>query len=52
MENTKTYTVTEDFFGRKVISYEVDGVYYGFTEDPANADYQEYLNSLENAPKS
>lgn len=49
MENTKSYTVTEDFFGRKVISYEVDGVYYGFTEDPANADYQEYLESLENA---
>ena len=47
MENTKTYTVTEDFFGRKVISYEQDGVSYSFTEDPSNSDYQEYLASLE-----
>lgn len=49
METKKTYTVTEDFFGRQVISYEENGVSYNFMADSANADYQEYLRSLEQA---
>lgn len=41
---TKQYNVEETKFG-KVIWYEEDGVRYSFTDqDPANSDYQRYLN--------
>jgi hypothetical protein len=40
---TKQYNVEETKFG-KTIWYEENGVRYSFTEDPANSDYQRYLN--------
>jgi hypothetical protein len=41
---TRQYNVEETKFG-KVIWYEADGVRYSFTDnDPANSDYQAYLN--------
>jgi hypothetical protein len=42
----KNYNVREALSG-KVISYEQDGYLVSFTSDPSNADYQEYLASLE-----
>lgn len=36
----KNYTIEEN----GVIWYEEDGVRYSFIADPANADYQAYLN--------
>jgi hypothetical protein len=30
--------------GQEVIWYEKDGVRYSFIADPANSDYQRYLN--------
>jgi hypothetical protein len=41
---TKQYTVTEKENGVQVISYEENGVLYSFLNDPANSDYQRYLN--------
>ena len=38
-----TYTVIE-FMGDEVITYEKDGVVYSIPKDPANSDYQAYLN--------
>jgi hypothetical protein len=41
---TKQYNVEETKFG-KTIWYEENGVRYSFTDqDPANSDYQRYLN--------
>jgi hypothetical protein len=37
---TKQYTVEEN----GVIWYEENGVRYSFPADPANSDYQRYLN--------
>jgi hypothetical protein len=41
---TKQYTVTEKDNGVQVISYEENGVLYSFLNDPANSDYQAYLD--------
>jgi hypothetical protein len=38
-----TYTIIE-FMGDEVITYEKDGVVYSIPKDPANSDYQRYLN--------
>ncbi len=38
-----TYTVIE-FMGDEIITYEKDGVVYSIPKDPANSDYQRYLN--------
>ena len=38
-----TYTIIE-FMGDEVITYEKDGVVYSIPKDPANSDYQAYLN--------
>ena len=40
---TKQYNV-EDLNGETVIWYEENGFRYSFTTDPANSDYQAYLN--------
>jgi hypothetical protein len=40
---TREYTVTE-YENHKVISYEENGFLYSFLDDPANPDYQAYLN--------
>ena len=40
---TRQYNVEETDFGQ-VIWYEENGVRYSFTADPANSDYQAYLN--------
>ncbi len=40
---TRKYNV-ENVMGSEVIWYEEDGVRYSFTTDPANSDYQRYLN--------
>jgi hypothetical protein len=40
---TKQYNV-EEINGTTVIWYEENGVRYSFTNDPANSDYQRYLN--------
>ena len=39
----KEYTV-EEFNGQTTIWYEENGVRYSFPADPANSDYQRYLN--------
>jgi len=42
---TKQYTViTDENTGRIMISYEENGFKYSFLDDPANSDYQAYLN--------
>jgi hypothetical protein len=38
--------------GQEIIWYEQNGVRYSFTEDPANADYQAYLASLDEPSES
>ncbi len=40
---TRQYNVEETDFGQ-VIWYEENGVRYSFPQDPANSDYQRYLN--------
>ena len=40
----REYTVTQNIFGQDIISYEENGVLYSFMKDPANSDYQAYLN--------
>ena len=40
---TREYNI-ENVLGQEVIWYEEDGVRYSFTADPANSDYQRYLN--------
>jgi hypothetical protein len=35
---------TEEIMGKTIIWYEEDGVRYSFIADPANSDYQRYLN--------
>jgi hypothetical protein len=40
---TKKYNV-ENVMGLEVIWYEEDGVRVSFNADPANSDYQRYLN--------
>jgi hypothetical protein len=37
------YTIIQ-FMGEEVITYEKDGVVYSIPKDPANSDYQRYLN--------
>ena len=41
---TKQYNVEINPFGQEVIWYEENGVRYSFLADPANSDYQRYLN--------
>ena len=43
MSEKRIYNIDEST-GQKVIWYEENGVRYSFTEDPANSDYQRYLN--------
>ena len=40
---TRKYNV-EDLNGKTIIWYEENGVRVSFTADPANSDYQRYLN--------
>ena len=40
---TREYNI-ETMDGRKIIWYEENGVRVSFTADPANSDYQAYLN--------
>lgn len=39
-----TYIIIE-FMGDEVITYEKNGFVYSIPKDPANSDYQRYLNS-------
>jgi hypothetical protein len=39
----KQYTVSTNYLGQEIISYEENGVLYSFLADPANSDYQLYL---------
>jgi hypothetical protein len=41
---TIEYNVETTFLGSEIIWYEKDGFKYSFTADPANSDYQAYLN--------
>jgi len=42
---TKIYNeVTDEITGKKVFWYEENGFRVSFPEDPANSDYQRYLN--------
>jgi hypothetical protein len=40
---TKEYNI-ENVMGQAIIWFEENGVRYSFTADPANSDYQRYLN--------
>ena len=40
----KDYKEIQTPFGNTVIQYEENGVLYSIPNDPANADYQAYLN--------
>jgi hypothetical protein len=42
---TRKYNV-ENTMANEIIWYEENGVRYSFSADPANADYQAYLESL------
>ena len=41
---TKNYEIVTTSTGAEVIQYEADGVVYSIPKDPANSDYQRYLN--------
>jgi hypothetical protein len=42
---TRKYNViTDDLTGKEIIWYEENGVRVSFMADPANSDYQRYLN--------
>ena len=42
---TRKYNViTDELTGQEIIWYEEDGVRVSFSADPANSDYQRYLN--------
>jgi hypothetical protein len=42
---TRTYNeVIDEISGKKVFWYEENGFRVSFPEDPANSDYQRYLN--------
>ena len=41
------YVVVTTPSGEQVIQYEQDGILYTIPEDPTNADYQAYLESLQ-----
>jgi hypothetical protein len=42
---TRKYNeIIDEITGKKVFWYEENGVRYSFPEDPANSDYQAYLN--------
>ena len=41
---TRQYNLETNLFGQEVIWYEEDGVIVSFAADPANSDYQRYLN--------
>jgi hypothetical protein len=42
---TRKYNViTDDLTGKEIIWYEENGVRVSFAADPANSDYQRYLN--------
>ena len=43
---TRQYNI-DNSMGQEIIWYEEDGVRYSFTADPANSDYQRYLNPEE-----
>ena len=36
--------IIDEITGKKVIWYEENGFRFSFPEDPANSDYQRYLN--------
>lgn len=40
----KEYKVLETPFGNSVITYEENGFLYSIPADPANSDYQAYLD--------
>jgi len=40
---TRQYNI-EEIRGKEIIWYEENGVRYSFIADPANSDYQAYLN--------
>ena len=41
---TKNYQEIETPSGNTIIQYEENGVLYSIPKDPANSDYQRYLN--------
>ena len=41
---TRNYQEIETPMGNTVITYEENGVMYSIPKDPANSDYQRYLN--------
>jgi hypothetical protein len=41
---TRNYQEIETPMGNTVITYEENGVMYSIPKDPANSDYQAYLN--------
>ena len=41
---SKEYKILETPFGNTVITYEENGFLYSIPNDPANSDYQAYLN--------
>ena len=42
---TRKYNeITDEITGKKVFWYEENGVRYSFPADPANSDYQAYLD--------
>ena len=41
---SKEYKILETPFGNTVITYEENGFLYSIPADPANSDYQAYLN--------
>ena len=43
----KIYNIEETLSGNEIIWYEENGFRYSFNENPANSDYQTYLQSLE-----
>lgn len=44
---TREYIVTQTPDGKEVISYTEGGLTFTFLADPANSDYQAYLNPVE-----
>ena len=44
---TREYKEVTTSTGATIIQYEEDGVLYSIPVDPANSDYQAYLNPVE-----
>jgi len=42
----KNYKLTETPTGNTIVQYEEDGFLVSIPQDPANSDYQAYLESL------